>query len=105
MRNFYGTQNFSTKAAIGAQFGLIGAVATAGVKTEGKIIFEINDVKIYDKNNQIIKTIESFKREYEGDFPADAYCWCIFQNVNTKLKEYFSEFITTVETEIKNNQN
>lgn len=105
LRNFYGTQNFSTKAAIGAQFGLIGAVATAGVKTEGKIIFEINDIKIYDKNNQIIKTIESFKREYEGDFPADAYCWCIFQNVNTKLKEYFSEFITTVETEIKNNQN
>ena len=63
LRNFYGKQTFSSKAAVGAQFGLIGALATAGVKTPGKIIFEMNDVKIYNKDNQVIKTIESFKRE------------------------------------------
>ncbi len=100
LRNFYGNQKYSTAAAVGAQFGLIGALATAGVKSDGKIVFEINDIKIYDRNNQIIKTIGTFKREYVGDFPADAYCWCMFQNVNIKLKDYFSELITTVESEI-----
>lgn len=105
LRNFYGNQKFSTAAAVGAQFGLIGALATAGVKSEGKIVFEINDIIIYDRNNNIIKTIDSFKREYNGDFPADAYCWCMFQNVNIKLKEYFTELIGTVESEIRNSRN
>lgn len=102
LTSFYGKQDFSTAAAVGAQFGLIGAVATAGATTEGKIIFEITDLKIYDKNNQIVKDIGTFKKEYEGDFSADAYCWCIFDNVNLKLKEYFTELITTIEAEIKN---
>jgi len=105
LRNFYGNQKYSTAASVGAQFGLIGALATAGVKTEGKIIFEISDIKIYDRNNQIIKTIGTFKREYVGDFPADAYCWCMFQNVNNKLKDYFTELIAKVESEIKNTRN
>ncbi|MFT3753762.1 MAG: hypothetical protein QM800_13090 [Paludibacter sp.] len=105
LQNFYGNQKFSTAAAVGAQFGLIGALATAGVKTNGKIIFEINDLKIYDKNNQIVKIIGTFKREYTGDFPADAYCWCMFQNVNSKLKDYFSELIATVESEMQNTRN
>lgn len=105
LRNFYGNQKFSTSAAVGAQFGLIGALATAGVKTDGKIVFEINDIIIYDKNNNVIKSIGSFKREYVGDFPADAYCWCMFQNVNIKLKEYFTELIGTVESEIRNSRN
>lgn len=101
LRSFFGKQAFSTAAAVGAQFGLIGALATAGVKSDGKITFEINDIKIYNKKNQIVKTIDSFKREYQGDFPADAYCWCIFRNVNDKLKDYYSELISTVETEIE----
>lgn len=105
LRNFYGNQGYSTAAAVGAQFGLIGALATAKAKTEGKIIFEIYNLQIYDKNNQLIKTIGTFKREYVGDFPADAYCWCIFQNVNIKLKDYFTELIATIESGIMNISN
>jgi phenylpyruvate tautomerase PptA (4-oxalocrotonate tautomerase family) len=104
LTKFYGKQGFSTAAAVGAQFGLIGALATAGAKTKGKIIFEITDLKIYDKKNQVVKDIGTFRKEYEGDFPADAYCWCIFDNVNAKLKEYFTELIGTIETELKNTQ-
>jgi phenylpyruvate tautomerase PptA (4-oxalocrotonate tautomerase family) len=102
LTHFYGKQGFSTAAAAGAQFGLIGAVATAGAKTKGKIIFEIADLKIYDKNNQFVKDLGTFKKEYEGEFHADAYCWCIFDNVNAKLKDYFTELITTIETELTN---
>lgn len=103
LSKFFGKQDFSTSAAVGAQFGLIGALATAGAKTDGKIIFEITNLKIYNKNDVLVKDIGSFKRVYEGEFHADAYCWCIFDNVNAKLKDYFTDLIAAVETEIKNN--
>ena len=102
LTKFYGKQKFSSSAAVGSQFGLIGALASAGAKTNGKIIFEITDIKIYNINNQVIKDIGTFKREYEGEFPADAYCFCIYDNVNAKLKDFLSELITVIETEIKN---
>lgn len=102
LTKFYGKQKFSSSAAVGAQFGLIGALASAGAKTNGKIIFEITDIKIYNKNNQVIKDLGTFKREYEGEFPADAYCFCIYDNVNAKLKDYLSELIMVIETEINN---
>ena len=102
LTKFYGKQAFSNAALVGSQFGLIGAVATAGKKTKGKIMFEITDLKIYNKKNQLIKDLGTFKKEYEEDFPVDGYCWCMYSNVNTKLKNYFSEFISTLETEIKN---
>lgn len=104
LTHFYGKQGFSASASVGAQFGLIGALATAGAKTKGNIIIEITDIKIYDKSNQVIKNIGTFRREYEGDFAADAYCWCIFNNVNEKLKEYFTELIVAIETSVKNAQ-
>ncbi len=101
LTRFYGRQNYSTAALAGSQFGLIGALATAGVKSEGKIIFEISDLKIYNKKNELVKYLGTFRKEYDGNFPADEYCWCIYENVNTKLKEYFSELIIVIETEIK----
>jgi hypothetical protein len=99
--NFYGNQDYSTAAAVGAQFGLIGALATAGAKTDGKIIFEINNLTIYDRNQHVVKKIGTFRREYKGNFHADAYCWCMFENVNAKLKDYYSELITIIENEIR----
>lgn len=102
LTKFYGKQGFSSAAAVGAQFGLIGALASSGAKTKGKIIFEITDIKIYNKNNQLIKDLGTFKKEYEEDFSADANCFCIYNNVNIKLKDYFSSLISTIETEIKN---
>ena len=40
LTKFYGKQNFSTAALVGTQFGAIGAIATAGAKSKGKIILE-----------------------------------------------------------------
>jgi hypothetical protein len=101
LTKLYGKQGFSTAAAVGAQFGLIGAVATAGAKTKGQIIFEITDLKIYNRKNEIIKNIGTYRKVYEDDFHADAYCWCIYDNINLKLKEYFTELITEVESSIR----
>lgn len=102
LTRFYGKQGYSTAASVGAAFGLIGALATAGTKTKGKIIIEITDLKIFDKNNRLVKDIGTITKEYEDVFPADAYCWSIFNMVNVKLKDYFSELIETIETELKN---
>jgi len=102
LSGFYGRQGFSKAALAGSQFGLIGALATAGLKTEGRIVFEISDLKIYNKNNQIVKDLGTFRKEYLGEFPVDGYCWCIYNNVNTQLKQYFSDLVATIETEIGN---
>ena len=101
---FYGKQDYSTGAAVGASFGLIGALATMGIKTNGKIEIEIAELKLFDKNKRLIKNFGTVKKEYTGDLPADAYCWCIFWNINDKLKECFSELTTNIETEILRNQ-
>jgi hypothetical protein len=88
LNTFYGEQEFSTAAAVGAQFGLIGALATAAVKTEGKIIFDISDIKLFKKDGTLVKDMGGFYKEYKEELPADAYCWCIFNNINQKLIEY-----------------
>ena len=88
VRQFYGIQKFSTAAAVGAQFGLIGALATAGAKTQGTIIIELTDIKLFDKQNNLITSVGDFRKEYEGEFPADANCFCIYQNINQKLSEF-----------------
>jgi hypothetical protein len=88
LNTFYGEQEFSTAAAVGAQFGLIGALATAAVKTPGKIIFDISDIKLFKKDGTLVKDMGGFYKEYKEELPADAYCWCIFNNINQKLIEY-----------------
>jgi len=102
VKHFYGIQKFSTSAAVGAQFGLIGAIATAGAKTNGKIIIELTDIKLFDRRNNLIASIGDLRKEYEGDFPANANCTCIYHNVNQKLLEFNEELIGLLSLEIQN---
>lgn len=98
---FYGKQDYSMAALVGSAFGLIGALITANETTNGKVIFEITDLKIYDRNNQVVADIGTFRKEFSGEMPADAGCWCIYDNVNKKLKVYFTQLITIIETELE----
>ena len=102
VKHFYGIQKFSTSAAVGAQFGLIGALATASAKTLGTIIIELTDIKVFDKQNNLIISVGDFRKEYEGEFPADAYCCCIYQNINQKLSEFNDELIGLLSLEFQN---
>ena len=104
VKHFYGIQKFSTAAAVGAQFGLIGALATAGAKTMGTIIIELTDIKVFDKQNNLIATVGDLRKEYEGEFSADANCFCIYQNVNQKLSEFNDELISLLSMEIQNRE-
>ncbi len=102
VKHFYGIQKFSTAAAVGAQFGLIGALATASAKTQGTIIIELTDIKVFDKQNNLIASVGDFRKEYEGEFPADANCLCIYRNINQKLSEFNDELIGLLSLEIQN---
>lgn len=104
VKHFYGIQKFSKTAAVGAQFGLIGALAAAGAKTQGTIIIELTDIKIFDRQSNLIASFGDFRKEYEGEFPADANCYCIYQNVNQKYSEFNDELISLLSLEIKNKE-
>lgn len=100
LNQFYGQQKFSTAAAVGAQFGLMGALATAGVKTPGKMVIEISDLKLYKKDGTLVKDFGSFYKEYEGEYKADAACWCIYWNMNEKLKDFNTHMIKKIRADM-----
>ncbi len=106
LNRFYAEQKFSTGAAVGASFGLIGALATSGIKTPGKIIINISDLKLFNQDGTLVKDFGNFYKEYNNDFQADAYCWCAYWNANEKLKEFNTHLIEKIrndlaETELK----
>ena len=104
IKHFYGTQDYSTAAAVGASFGLIGAIATAGLKTDGLILIELEDICIYNKEHQLVAKLDNFKKKYEGKFLVDANCYCIYQNLNEKLKEFNEELLAIIWQDVQQAQ-
>ncbi|MDP4202924.1 MAG: hypothetical protein Q8861_09525 [Bacteroidota bacterium] len=102
LKGFAGVQAFSTKAYVGAQFGLIGALATAGAKTPANIKIEITNLKLHKPNGEIIKDFGDFSKTYSEDMYADAYCWCIYANINSKLKDFNTALIAKIRTDLSN---
>lgn len=96
LNSFFAEQEFSTAAAVGASFGLVGALATSGIKTPGKIIIDISELKLYKKDGTLVKNFGDFYKEYRDDFKADAYCWCVYQNANEMLKDFNSHLIEKI---------
>lgn len=74
------------KALVGAQFGLIGALATAGIRTPAKFIIQITDLELHNKNGSVASRLEDINTVYEEMAPADGYFWSIYRNINDKLK-------------------
>jgi hypothetical protein len=99
--HFYSKQGFSTIALVGTQFGLIGAVATAGAKTGGIIKIVLSDVKIIHRSGQVAKEIGTIEKKFEGSLNADAYCWCSYININYTLKDFNSELSETLQNNFK----
>ena len=97
----YGIQEFSTATAVGSQFGLIGALATMGTTTPANIIIEIEDIALYDKNGNLIQEFGTYRREYSEELYADAYCWCIYRNMNQKLQDFNDGLAKKIRYEFK----
>jgi hypothetical protein len=100
LNSFYAEQEFSTGAAIGASFGIIGAIATSGIKTPGKIIIDISDLKLYKRDGTFIKDFGNFYKEYEDEYKADANCWCVYWNANLMLKDFNTHLIEKIRNDM-----
>lgn len=100
LNSFYAEQEFSTGAAIGASFGLVGALATAGIKTPGKIIIDISGLKLYKKDGTLIRDFGNFYKEYNEKFKADASCWCAYWNANLMLKDFNTFLIEKIRNDM-----
>jgi len=59
---------------------------------------------VFDKQNNLVASVGDLRKEYEGEFPADANCLCIYQNVNQKLFEFNDELIRLLSLEIQNRE-
>jgi hypothetical protein len=98
---FYGVQNFSTSAAVGSHFGLIGALATSGAKTPAEITIEVKDIALYDKNGNLVQDFGTYRKDYSEELHADAYCWCIYGNINQKLHDFTNGLAEKIKTEFR----
>jgi hypothetical protein len=97
LKEFYGMQGYSNGAAIGAQFGLIGALATLGIKTDATIRICFSDLKIYAKNGTLVRNLGEASDFCNELLPVDSSGWCIYRNVNTKLKNVVERLAEEVE--------
>lgn len=85
LRRFFGEQEYSRGVAAGQAFGLIGALATSGTKTSGRIIIEYIDLRLYKRNGTLVGKIGNIYDKFEGELIVDAYCNVIYWHVNRRL--------------------
>ncbi|MCQ2062814.1 MAG: hypothetical protein MJY99_05700 [Fibrobacter sp.] len=101
LRTFLGYQDFSYGSAIGASFGLIGALATSDNRTSGKITIEVKELKLLDKSGAVVKDFGNFERVYNDEYFVDAYCWYIYRHVNDALKQFNSELVEYIRSNLE----
>ena len=109
LNKFYGEQQYSDAkfAAIagsaifgGVLGGTIAGIATANIKTPGKIVIEISDLKLFRKDSVLIKDFGSFYKEYKEEFPVDLNCWCIYRNANDKLNDFNTQLTEKIRADM-----
>lgn len=86
VRQFYGQQDFSTTKAVGSAFGVLGLLATTGIKTPGIVRIEFNHLELMDKNGTLVKAFKDINQSFEEEFPSDANCLMTHVNVLEKMK-------------------
>lgn len=100
LRRLYGEQEFSSSARVGSLFGLIGALATAGATTNAKVIIEFTDLVVHRKSDGAEKRLEDVYESFSGELHADAYCWCIYENVNDQMRASVDKLAVLVENAV-----
>jgi len=110
----YGEQELSADVEAGVIAGVVGGIlfgvvggaiggalaSSTNTKSPGKIIIEISDINLFRKDGLLIQNFGSFYKEYEGIFPADLKCKCVYENVNAKLRDFNAELIEKLRMEL-----
>jgi dihydroneopterin aldolase len=97
LNSFYGEQEFSEDAVIGAKLGIVGIPPS---KSPGKIVIEISDLRLLKKDGSQMFHFGNFRKEYTGNFTADTDCWCIYQNINEKLQDFNTQLIEKIRKDL-----
>lgn len=102
--DFFSIQDRSTAAALGAQFGILGALMTSKVTSVGEISISFEEILIRDKEGQTVSDIGTITKNWAGDFDVDGYCASPYTNINQKLKIIVEELVNTLGSEIEKHQ-
>lgn len=93
IQKFEGYKEPSVAAQVGAQFGLIGAIATAGVTSRYEATTVLINVKLIRKDSQETIWQGVVEGKIEGEDYADAYGWSAYIKANLSLKEAVNHLI------------
>ncbi len=98
IKRFYAKQAFSmTKQVIEASFGLIGALATAGIITPVEVEIIITDIKLYGRDGKLIKTLNDIEGKFNGNERVDSDCWSPYFLINREFKNVVKNLAIQVE--------
>lgn len=93
IQRFEGFKEPSLAARIGAQFAVIGALATLGVKSRYEGTTVLIDVKLKKRDSDNVLWNGTVEGKVEGEDYADAYGWSAYQKANESLKVAVNQLI------------
>lgn len=93
IKKFEGYKEKSIGAEIGAQFGLIGAIATAGITNQYEATTVLNNVKLIRRDSQETIWQSVIEGKIEGEDYADAQGWSAYEKANLSLKDAVNQLI------------
>lgn len=100
IHKFEGFKRQNDVALIGSQCGLLGALMTAGVKSEYTATTMLIGVKLIETTENKTVWEGDVKATIEGEDYADAYGWSAYIKANLALKEAVNELIRKIQNEI-----
>jgi len=101
LKSFYGAQEQSGPAKVGAMFGAIGAIATANLKSPGVIRIELTELKLLRKDGSVVAQLPDISEVVKDDLPVDAYCAMIYFTVDEHLRTAVDKLSQAVEREVE----
>lgn len=100
LQTFFGYQDYSYGSAVGASFGLIGALASSGNTTPGVITIEVKNLRLVDNEGEVVQDFGDFKRVYKDEYSIDAYCWYIYGHVNAAFRKFNDELVEFIRSKL-----
>jgi hypothetical protein len=85
----------------GAVGGIIGGAVSSFVKSKAFVSIALTEIKVYDKNMNLLIDMESFAKDFEYESNPDSNCWCSYENVKNKLKVFYTELVYQIENRIE----
>ncbi len=84
-------------------FGAIGSNGTVGILMPATASIEIQELKLYNSKNELVKDFGNLSRYYDFKWEVDPQCVCAHNAMNQKLKIFNTELSGMIEAAIREN--